>query len=234
MDVTITGRPARRSRTIGPPGGDMLKIDTLKLSDTPVIGDGCEVVATTFGRYVELGAGTRIQHSTMGDYSYTDRFTDIANAEIGKFANIASFVRIGPTDHPMEKASLHHFLYRSDMYWPDATRDEAFFARRRARRANVGHDTWIGHGAVVRPEVQVGHGAVVAAGAVVTRDVAPYEIVAGVPARHLRWRHPAAIAERLIALGWWDWDHARLRAALDDFRALDAEAFLDRYEGAPG
>jgi hypothetical protein len=56
-------------------------------------------------------------------------------------------------------------------------------------------------------------------------------IVAGVPARPLRARQPAAIAERLMALAWWDWEHDRLRAALDDFRRLPAEAFLEIYAG---
>jgi hypothetical protein len=65
----------------------------------------------------------------------------------------------------------------------------------------------------------------------VTRDVAPYAIVAGVPARPLRMRLPAQLAERLIALAWWDWDHDTLRAALDDFRRLGAEAFLERHGG---
>jgi hypothetical protein len=83
----------------------------------------------------------------------------------------------------------------------------------------IGHDTWIGHGAIIKPEVTLGHGAVVASGAVVTRDVAPYTIVAGCPAKPLRERQPPAIAERLIALAWWDWDHGRIGAALEDFRA---------------
>lgn len=167
----------------------------------------------------------------IGDYSYCDRMCDIANATVGKFANIASFVRIGATDHPLDRASLHHFLYRSAAYWPDAADDADWFARRRARRAVIGHDTWIGHGAQIKPEVTLGHGAVVASGAVVTQDVAPYAIVAGVPARPIRDRQPPAIAARLIALAWWDWDHDRLRAALPDFRALSAEAFLERYGG---
>jgi hypothetical protein len=55
-------------------------------------------------------------------------------------------------------------------------------------------------------------------------------IVAGIPAEPIRARFPEAIAERLMALAWWDWDHDRLRAALDDFRAFDAEAFLEKYE----
>lgn len=191
----------------------------------------CEITATTFGRYVEIGRGSRIAHSRFGDYSYCDRYADIANTDIGKFANIASFTRIGPTDHPMDQASLHHFHYRSGDYWDDVENDTDFFAHRHSRIAHIGHDTWIGHGAVIRPEITVGHGAVVAAGAVVTRDVAPYEIVAGVPAKPLKRRFDAQTAERLMALAWWDWDHATLRLRLGDFRKLPILSFLEKYEG---
>lgn len=199
--------------------------------DRPVIHDGCTLTESTFGAYTEIGAGSRISLSDFGDYSYCDRYADIANADIGKFANIASFVRIGATDHPLHTAACHHFLYRSHDYWDDAEPDAAFFARRASRRASIGHDTWIGHGAMIKPEVVVGDGAVVAAGAIVTRDVAPYTIVAGAPARHLRDRQPPDIADRLVALAWWDWSHDALRAALDDFRSLDAAAFLARHGG---
>ncbi len=200
--------------------------------DAPFVHPDCEITADcTFGAYVEIGRGSRVAHSALGDYSYCDRFADIANARVGKFANIAAHARIGATDHPMEKASLHHFHYRSADYWDDARHDEAWFAHRRTRIATLGHDTWIGAQAMVKPEARVGHGAVVAAGAVVTRDVAPYWIVAGVPARPVRRRLPERTAERLIALAWWDWSHDRLRETLEDFRALSAEAFLERYEG---
>lgn len=203
-----------------------------KLSaDTPLIHADCDVVETTFGRYCEVGRGSRVAYSAFGDYSYCDRLSDIANTTIGKFSNIAAMTRIGPTDHPWQNASLHHFLYRSADYWDDVEHDAAFFAHRRSRRTVIGHDTWIGHGAIIKPDVTIGHGAIVASGAVVTRDVAPYMIVAGVPATPLRERVPAPVADRLMALAWWDWDHDRLRAALADFRALPAEAFLERYEG---
>ena len=201
-----------------------------RLGPDPFIHPECEIVNASFGSHVEIGRGSRVAHSHLDDYSYCDRYADIANARVGKFANIASFTRIGPTDHPMERASLHHFLYRSADYWDDAGRDEAFFAHRHSRVATIGHDTWIGHGAVVMPEVTVGHGAVVAAGAVVTRDVAPYMIVAGVPARPMRPRFAPDVAERMIALAWWDWDHATLRDRLEDFRSLPATEFLERYE----
>ncbi|WP_195819863.1 chloramphenicol acetyltransferase [Roseobacter sp. MH60115] len=196
----------------------------------PVIHDGCDLVDVEMGRYIEIGQGSRVAYTTFGDYSYCDRLCDIANAEIGKFANIASFVRIGATDHPLDRASLHHFMYRSADYWEDAAQDADWFARRRARRARIGHDTWIGHNAQIKPEVEIGHGAVVASGAVVTKSVAPYTIVVGVPAKPIRRRQPEEIAERLIALAWWDWDHAALRNTLDDFRTLSAEAFLEKYE----
>lgn len=203
-----------------------------KLSaETPLIHDGAKVTDSSFGAYVEIGAGSHIAHSEIGDYSYCARYADIANATVGKFSNIAAFVRIGATDHPLHTASLHHFLYRSGDYWDDAEHDADFFEHRRSRRAVIGHDTWIGNAAMVKPEVTVGHGAVIAAGAVVTHDVAPYTIVAGTPAKPLRLRQPPEIAERLIALGWWDWSHDRLRDALEDFRNSPAEAFLEKYGG---
>lgn len=199
-------------------------------ADAPFVHSDCEITDSTFGRYVEIGRGSRIAHSTLGDYSYCDRYADIANAEIGKFSNIASYVRIGATDHPMDKASLHHFHYRSADYFDDATHDEDWFALRRSRQAIIGHDTWIGHGAQIRPEVSVGHGAVIAGGAIVTKDVPPYMIVAGIPAAPLRLRFDAEVADRMMSLAWWDWSHDRLRAALEDFRKLPAVAFLEKYE----
>ncbi|HPD91543.1 MAG: chloramphenicol acetyltransferase [Rhodobacter sp.] len=200
-------------------------------ADTPLIHPDCEIHNSTFGAWCEVGRGSRVLNSEFGDYAYCDRMADIANCTVGKFANIAAMTRIGPTDHPWQNAAQHHFLYRSAAYWPEEPDDAEFFARRAARRCTLGHDCWIGHGAIVKPEVTVGIGAVVASGAVVTKDVAPFLIVAGVPARPIRARFSDAVAERLLALAWWDWPHDRLRAALSDFRTLGAEAFLDACGG---
>ena len=200
-------------------------------ADGPFIHDGCQISDSDIGAFTEVGAGSRIAHSTFEDYAYCDRYADIANATIGKFSNIAAFTRIGATDHPLHTASCHHFLYRSADYWDDADNDAAFFAHRQSRRASIGADTWIGAGAMIKPEVTIGHGAVIAAGAVVTKDVPPYTIVAGTPAKLLRRRQPVEVAARLTALAWWDWPHDRLRETLDDFRSLPALAFLEKYEG---
>ncbi|MBO9478545.1 chloramphenicol acetyltransferase [Shimia sp. R11_0] len=200
-------------------------------AEHPTIHADCILHEATFGRYVEIGQGSRIISAHFDDYSYCDRMAEVANAKIGKFANIAAFTRIGATDHPMETASLHHFLYRSDDYFEGAEPDHAFFEQRRQRVATIGHDTWVGHGAMIKPEVTLGHGSIVASGAVVTKDVPPYMIVAGMPATPLRARFSPEVADRLMALAWWDWPHEDLHAALTDFRALSAEAFLEKYNG---
>ncbi|MDF2994774.1 MAG: chloramphenicol acetyltransferase [Xanthobacteraceae bacterium] len=202
-----------------------------KLGLTPLIDPTAEVVRSELGRYTEVGARTTLLEVEMGDYSYVVNDADIAYARIGKFTSIAAMTRINPGNHPMERASQAHFTYRASAYFDDAEDEESFFEWRRSHEVVIGNDVWIGHGAIVLPGRCVGDGAVIAAGAVVTKDVAPYSIVAGVPGRPVRERFPAAIAERLVALAWWDWDHARLRAALDDFRKLSIETFLDKHGG---
>lgn len=202
-----------------------------KLSPTaPLLHDGCEIVNSQFGRWCEVGTASRVINSRFDDYAYCDRMADIANTTVGKFANIAAMTRIGPTDHPFANAAQHHFLYRSSYYWDDVEDDADFFSARAARRTTLGADCWIGHGAIIKPEVTLGIGAIVASGAVVTKDIAPFMIVAGCPAQPLRARFSDAVIARLLALAWWDWEHDALRAALMDFRSLKAEAFLEKYE----
>jgi phosphonate metabolism protein (transferase hexapeptide repeat family) len=200
-----------------------------RLSETPWIDPTAEVIDCRLGRYTEVMAGCRVAHTEMDDYSYCAHGADIINSRIGKFANIAAGVRMNPGNHPHWRASLHHFMYRSSLYWDDAEDEAWMFDWRRSQPVMVGHDTWFGHNAVILPGVTIGTGAVVAAGAVVSKDVDPYEIVGGVPARPIKRRHPPALAERLMEIAWWDWNHQRLRAALQDFRSLSAEAFVEKH-----
>jgi len=146
--------------------------------------------------------------------------------------NIAAAVRIGPTMHPVDRPTLHHVTYRRALY--GLGDDEAeFFAWRRSRVARIGHDTWLGHGAIVMPGVSVGDGAVIGSGAVVTHDVPAFAVAVGVPARVIRMRFPERVAEALAAVAWWDWPHEILGERLDDL-AGPVEAFIERYGGGPG
>lgn len=201
-----------------------------KLSLEPYLHPRTEIRNSTFGHYVEIGEGTRVLESHFGDYSYTDRFADIAYSTLGKFVNVAAFTRINPSEHPYERASLHHFMYRSSYYWPDEKDEKELFDWRRSRAVTIGHDSWIGHGVIVMKGVTIGDGAIVASHAVVTKDVPPYTIVGGIPAEFIKRRHSPAVAQRLQALAWWDWPHDTLHASLPDFRALGAEGFLEKYE----
>ncbi|MFN3720057.1 MAG: DapH/DapD/GlmU-related protein [Rhizobium rhizophilum] len=205
---------------------------TKKLGLDPLVHETAQVVNSTLGRYTEVADRCRLEDAEMGDYSYIMQDGSIWCATVGKFANIAASVRINATNHPTWRPTLHHFTYRAADYFDGADNDHDFFAWRRDNRVVIGHDVWIGHGATVLPGVIVGDGAVIGAGAVVSRDVEPYTIVGGVPAKLIRERFPRPVAERMQALAWWDWDHDRLFAALDDFRHMDADEFVQKHAEA--
>ncbi|MFO1171705.1 MAG: DapH/DapD/GlmU-related protein [Hyphomicrobiaceae bacterium] len=200
-----------------------------KLGANPAIHPEAHVRESILGSYTEIGARTSFAESELGDYSYIVNDGDVIYTTIGKFCSIAAHVRINPGNHPMDRASQSHFTYRASAYFDDATDEETFFDWRRSTPVTIGHDVWIGHGAIILPGRSVGTGAVVAAGAIVTKDVPPYAIVAGNPARLIRPRFTPAVVSGLQKIAWWDWPHERLQAALQDFRRLDAASFVARH-----
>jgi len=192
----------------------------------PVFHEGVLVYKSQLGIYTELGANTQLVESNMDDYSYTAGDNQIIYTEIGKFSNIASHVRINPGNHPMERVTLHHITYRRKMYGLGED-DPDFFEWRRSHKCVIGHDTWLGHNVIVMPGVTVGTGSVVGSGAVVTKDVAPYTMVVGVPAKPVRPRFPEPIAEKLLQIEWWDWDRPTLEARFDDL--MNVEQFVEKF-----
>lgn len=197
------------------------------LSEDPTISESARVKDCSFGRFTEVAAGAVMVETELDDYSYVMENCDIIYTSIGKFANIASSVRLNPGNHPMDWVSQHHFLYRRRQYLLRDSDHQPFFNWRRRQRVTIGHDTWIGHRAIVMPGITIGNGAVIGSAAVVTKNVPPYAVVAGVPAKIIRYRFPDSIWRAIEKTGWYHWDHDTLKERLNDF--YDVRLFIEKY-----
>ena len=202
---------------------------TATRSGEPIVHPSAVLRSAKLGRFTEIKERVAFSDAELGDYSYVERQAEVIYAKIGKFCAIAANARINALEHPLERISQHKMTYRANEYFLGAKLDSEFREKRQGKSVETGNDVWIGHGAVIKPGVKIGHGAVVAAGAIVTRDVQAYAIVAGVPAKFLRWRFEPKLSERIISLGWWDWSHDRLAKAVDDIRVLSVEEFLEKW-----
>lgn len=191
-----------------------------------------ELKNSKLGRHVVIGERCVLREVSVGDFSYFERHAEAIYASIGKFCSIAANTRINALEHPIERVTQHKITYRPNEYFRFLGVDEDFRKRRQGKQVTIGHDVWIGHGAVILPGVTISNGAVIGANAVVSRDVAPYVIVAGVPAKPLRRRFSEAVAARIEALAWWDWPQERLFDAIPDMQTLAIEAWLDKWERA--
>lgn len=197
--------------------------------DAPRIHSSAIVIDSGLGLWCEVDARANIIESVIGDYTYVTHDSEIIYTRIGKFCSIAAFARVNPGNHPLQRAALHHFTYRSRQFQLGDD-DPAFFDWRRSSAVRLGHDVWLGHGSVILPGVTIATGAVVGAGAVVTRDVPAFTIVAGAPAKPLRARFPLEIQAALLRIAWWDWTHQQLKDAMEDFRNLDGAGFSGKYD----
>lgn len=180
-----------------------------------------------------ISGGCIIMTRKIGSFSYIGRKCEVYSTHsIGRYCSLGQEILIGLGPHPTDWLSTSTFFYRKNM-WAGSPLVDEFYASQEVnfqaiqRPVIIGNDVWIGSRAVVMAGVHIGHGAVVASGAIVTKDVEPYSIVGGVPAKPLRKRFDDATVERLLASEWW-------RVRPDLIKGLDysdVSAMLDRIDG---
>jgi phosphonate metabolism protein (transferase hexapeptide repeat family) len=183
----------------------------------PKIHPSSQLKSVKLGKYTEIGERVILRDVQIGNFTYLERNGEGIYAEIGHFCSIASNVRINALEHPVQRLTMHKMTYRPNEYFRNIGVDMDYRAHRSSRRVTIGNDVWIGHGAVI------------GANAVVSKDVPPYMIVAGVPAKILRPRFDEKTVERLLQSAWWDWPVELIYKALPDIQTMEINAFLDKW-----
>ncbi len=165
-----------------------------------------------------------LRRCTIGKYSIIGRHASMYFVNVGPYSGIGEKAMVGALPHWPESPTAHVFpLYHEfgfcdDRPWPEAP------------KTSIDADVWIGAGSTVLAGVRIGTGTIVAAGAVVTKDIGDYEIVAGVPARRIRMRFDDDIIERLQRLRWWEWPPEFVRSNIDLFQRPASVETLDELD----
>lgn len=165
------------------------------------IGLGCVIRNVRFGKSVYLADNVVLINSSVGTHTYINAFTKITNAEIGNYCSIASGVKIVLGYHPTHLVTLHPAFYSNNKEF-ETFSDQNYFEE--YPKVTLGNDVWIGEDAIIMGGITVGDGAVIAARAVVTKDVPPYSVVGGVPAKFIKARFTDEIINKLLKIRWWD------------------------------
>jgi len=168
---------------------------------------GTAITNSTLHKTSKIESGSQIVNSHFGKYSYCCYDCQIINCEIGAFCSIANYVVIGCAAHPMDWVSMSPVFYEGR----DSIKKKfSNYKRKEDKKTYIGNDVWIGEKVLIKQGVKIGNGAVIGMGSVVTKDVDPYCIVAGNPAKVIRKRFSDDIIEKLQYIKWWDFDDKTL------------------------
>jgi virginiamycin A acetyltransferase len=177
------------------------------------------VKKTVCGANVRVGRESIVFGSSIGSYSYINCHTEIYLTDVGKFCSIGPSCRIGLGIHPT------NYVSTCPSFFSTARQNGVTFVTadlvEETKPIRLGNDVWIGANVLVMDGVEIGTGAVVAAGSVVTKNVSPYAIVAGVPAVEKKKRFADSQIQFLLDSKWWDWSSEELERRAGDFLNLD-------------
>jgi len=185
------------------------------------------IAESTLEQPVRIYPESTVIGCSVGKYSYCSNRCTFVNCEIGRYCSIAAGVSAGLASHPVSWASTSPAFHICE--GRSVPRDMAVLQYDAAPpRTVIGHDVWIGKDVLIKAGVTVGNGAVIGMGSVVTKDVPPYTVVAGNPARMIHLRFPEDLAARMNASRWWEKEPAELKK----YSAFmnDPEKFLTALE----
>ncbi len=176
---------------------------------------------TNFSKHTQILRGAKLNHVTVGNYSRIGVNCQLTNVSIGNFSVVAKDSVIGLGQHPTNYLTPHSIFYKKNNWgWHESDwREDIPFQE--SRRIIIGNDVWIGRHCMIQDGVNIGDGAIIATGSVVTKDVPPYAIVGGIPAKVIRYRFNAEIIKRLLEIRWWDLSDEKITENIDLFHKAD-------------
>jgi acetyltransferase-like isoleucine patch superfamily enzyme len=180
------------------------KLNKLYKSKRAIIGYDTVIRNTILGFDVFIGADCLVNNSTIGDNTYFNFKTNVNNSIIGKFCSIGSNVKIGIGSHPTHLVSTHPAFYANNKGFK--TFADRMYYLEEHENIIIGNDVWIGSDVTILNNVKIGNGVIIALGSIVTKDVPDYAIVAGVPARVLKYRFNNNDIKFLNETEWWNLD----------------------------